>query len=341
MTWHSVVFLTHTPGQVAGRSALHDGLAMSTTTLARSHTYIHTNTHAHRHTRMHECTKPHTHTMLEQTDCCCRSLSWKLPLHLPRGQQAKAGHGSMQITSSLLHTKVGRQACNDGHSLGEYRCSQLSTPSISYSLQWKLEGQSADAVFLVDNNCSWQDQCNATLPKTHGCRNTFAPMLSLQHLATCHHPPAGDTPPSPKPCPSSHQPSYPTFPPSPLPPALNLRSMQLWKQHHGDIATFCGTLMLHDERPDPQDPSYPIQPVSADELQALEPALNPQLFKTAEHARIFPLEGWCDPAEATRAFLGDAERQGAEVLFGRKVRWGHTVAKGVVWLRKRCMGLGA
>jgi hypothetical protein len=50
---------------------------------------------------------------------------------------------------------------------------------------------------------------------------------------------------------------------------LNIRSMQLWQQQHSSLATFCGCLMLHDERPDPEDPAYPITPVPAEQLLQL------------------------------------------------------------------------
>lgn len=36
------------------------------------------------------------------------------------------------------------------------------------------------------------------------------------------------------------------------------------------------------------------------------------------------LGDWCDPAAATSVFLGDAERQGADVLFGCKVVGPHS-----------------
>ncbi|KAF6256134.1 FAD dependent oxidoreductase [Scenedesmus sp. NREL 46B-D3] len=100
---------------------------------------------------------------------------------------------------------------------------------------------------------------------------------------------------------------------------FNIRSMQLWQQQHSDLATFCGCLMLHDERPDPQDPAYPMAPVPAEQLLQLEPALSPELAASASHARLFPAEGWCDPDEATRSFLQDAQQLGAQVLLGHKV----------------------
>jgi hypothetical protein len=50
---------------------------------------------------------------------------------------------------------------------------------------------------------------------------------------------------------------------------FNIRSMQLWQRQHSSLATFCGCLMLHDERPDPQDPAYPITPVPAEQLLQL------------------------------------------------------------------------
>jgi glycine/D-amino acid oxidase-like deaminating enzyme len=50
-----------------------------------------------------------------------------------------------------------------------------------------------------------------------------------------------------------------------------------------------------------------------------EPALSADLAAGTSHARLFPLEGWCDPDAATRSFLQDAQQLGAEVLFGRKV----------------------
>lgn len=62
------------------------------------------------------------------------------------------------------------------------------------------------------------------------------------------------------------------------------------------------------------------QAVSAAQLLELEPNLNPGLSQTATHARLFPLEGWCDPVQATERFLAEAQRHGAEVLFEQQVR---------------------
>jgi hypothetical protein len=50
-----------------------------------------------------------------------------------------------------------------------------------------------------------------------------------------------------------------------------------------------------------------------------EPALSPDIAAASHHARLFPLEGWCDPGEATRSFLQDAQQLGAQVLFEHKV----------------------
>jgi glycine/D-amino acid oxidase-like deaminating enzyme len=47
--------------------------------------------------------------------------------------------------------------------------------------------------------------------------------------------------------------------------------------------------------------------------------LSAELVAASSHARLFPLEGWCDPDEATRSFLQDAQQLGAEVLFDHKV----------------------
>lgn len=87
-----------------------------------------------------------------------------------------------------------------------------------------------------------------------------------------------------------------------------------------------------------------FQAVAADQLLALEPALNPELAKSATHARLFTLEGWCDPTEATQAFLDDAQLQGATVLFDQQVPladtnivclWWHHVPGGVLRLFSR------
>jgi hypothetical protein len=53
--------------------------------------------------------------------------------------------------------------------------------------------------------------------------------------------------------------------------------MQLWQQQHSSLATFCGCLMLHDERPDPQDPAYPITHVPAEQLLQLGELQSQQL----------------------------------------------------------------
>jgi glycine/D-amino acid oxidase-like deaminating enzyme len=54
-------------------------------------------------------------------------------------------------------------------------------------------------------------------------------------------------------------------------------------------------------------------------LLLLEPALSAELAAASSHAQLFPLEGWCDPDEATRSFLQDAQQFGATVLFEHKV----------------------
>lgn len=100
---------------------------------------------------------------------------------------------------------------------------------------------------------------------------------------------------------------------------FNIRSMQLWQQQHSDLATFCGCLMLHDERPDPGDPAYPITAVPAEQLLQLEPGLSPEVAAASHHARLFDLEGWCNPEAATRSFLQDAQQLGAQVLYGHTV----------------------
>jgi len=98
--------------------------------------------------------------------------------------------------------------------------------------------------------------------------------------------------------------------------------MQLWQQHHAQLCSFCGCLMLHDERPAAADPAYPSQHVAAgSELQGLEPALNPELATACQHAKLYAQEGWCDPVEAAAAFLVEAQAAGATVLYGHKV-WG-------------------
>lgn len=108
---------------------------------------------------------------------------------------------------------------------------------------------------------------------------------------------------------------------------LNLRSMQLWQQHHAQLCSFCGCLMLHDERPAAADPAYPSQHVAAgSELQGLEPALNPELATACQHAKLYAQEGWCDPVEAAAAFLVEAQAAGATVLYGHKVD--HIAAEG-------------
>jgi glycine/D-amino acid oxidase-like deaminating enzyme len=114
--------------------------------------------------------------------------------------------------------------------------------------------------------------------------------------------------------------SHSDSPPPPAPPDLNLSSMQLWQQQHSDLSHFCGCLMLHDERPVNQDPLYPSQyiPPGA-QLQGLEPGLNPDLANTCQHAKLYTQEGWCDPVEATAAFLADAAAAGAAVKYRQKV----------------------
>lgn len=101
---------------------------------------------------------------------------------------------------------------------------------------------------------------------------------------------------------------------------LNLRSMQLWQQEHPNVATFGGgCLILHDER-NAQSSSYPSQHIPAGpELQGLVPALNPTLAETCQHAKLYPQEGFCDPVQATTAFLADAVRSAAHVLYGQQV----------------------
>lgn len=55
------------------------------------------------------------------------------------------------------------------------------------------------------------------------------------------------------------------------------------------------------------------------QLKAFEPGLSPELAETCQHAKMYAQEGWCDPAEATQAFLQEAQASGAQVLYSQQV----------------------
>lgn len=104
---------------------------------------------------------------------------------------------------------------------------------------------------------------------------------------------------------------------------LNAASMRLWQRDHPQLCTFCGCLMLHDERGDATTTDgspYPSRHIPAGgPLQALEPNLAPELAQACQHARLYSAEGWCDPEEATQAFLQDAQEAGSQVEYGKQV----------------------